>query len=688
MGKTNTPFNKIYFPITALDTVENNATTNVFDYLAKPFRFNNLTATQLKIASLPSNVKYYTPSKGGIMKILEIADKSDLDKYFVTDLANPEYASLVEMLSNVTSTARLKIFLIDIEEEVGDGVLPNATDILESVHNDDVTKLAYKKISLFKDQLHTNGYWVQGFTGLGFGETVASDVVAKITPELLSLSLLDKLNSNTPVVPANLLPADKAAILESSIDIDYNKQDNVLFVFEVLEDGESIPLADIEKKAEMDASTILVTYTKGNGAQVTLTIPASPVVDQGGTSSEIRPAAIRVIDFDKTRITNIAFSDTSIPAKYTLSVISSPSSVEYVERFKVKDAFEDTSVHIVATNEATTLLTSATEVVSIKFVENEDLENKFGFLFEEKDIVNATSSQLAYLYVKLGEVKIAKSFGTNINECLTFIEISGKAEISGTLFSYNMTFNNPMYDILKAEAEGSPIVFIRCYDAEQKAGSVIDLTQNYENLSSEAAMGKFFSTSLAGGLDSRLDILAASTNYSDAFIDKTGIPTLDNSTVEDIDLDIPTLSFLTPVKIISGQVVYFWDNPVSLLTTSGVYNTAKELYIKAYSFNSVNSIITSALVNLPSRMYSENVVDAINDALDDVLSDLSGVFGDQVNLSVSKLNFFQGRLDPKITTSIVDGVRVTTFNLTDIATVTIASSLDKFTVSYTRTIQA
>lgn len=693
MGKTNQPFNEIYFPITAINTVDSNSTTEVFDYLAKPFRFNDLTALQLKVGALPPNERYYSPAKGGIMKILTIENKDDLDKYFVVNLNNAEYSSILEMISpsNTPSSSRMKIILGDFEEEVGNGILPNATNILSSILSDDYTKLAHKKMTRFKDQLHNMGYWVQGFTGLGIGETVDPDLVARYSAEMLSISLLDKVNGNTPVTPDELLPEDKSSILSSSVDIDYNIQDTVLFTFELLTGGVDTVIGDIdvEDKAKIEASEVVISYTKQNASVTTITIPASILVDVAGTSTELHPAFIKAIDFDKARIISVSFSDNTIPATYTLSVLTAPTSKQSVERFEVKSIHEDEEVHLIASAGGTTELTSAGEIISVSFVDEDDLNTKFGFLFEEKDTIDVPTAVLSYMYVKLAEITIAKGFGTNDINCLSFIEATGTASITGTIFSYNLNLSTLLYDMLVVQGEGGPVTFVRSYDAEKKAGGVIDLTVDYEKIVCLAAMGKFFSTDANGGLDAQNDIFAAKTIYSSSFIDAVGLPTLEDSTIEDINLGIGTLSFATPVKTLAGTTIYYWDHPVSLIKTGEFYNVAKEVFIKAYSYNAVNSILTDAIVNLKRRMYTQELVDSLNEAINDVLSELTSTFGNQIKMTLYPLEFYEGRNNPNITTTTSPaGVRVTTLKLANIVSVTITNSLNTFTVSYETTIQA
>lgn len=687
MGKNNTPFNREIFAINAVDTANVTSVTDNFKFLAVPIRYNVLTALNFKTTALPSNDLSYNAADGGIMKVFDLSNENDLDKYFVADSNKALYSSLKEMMVYAGSPVSMKVFLLDLEDEVVVTDIPNVTEILKYIHTNDAESLPYKKMTKAKDQLNSLGYMLKGMPLLGVGETVDPDVASTLAPDLLSLNLLAK-PGNTPVVPADLLPADKAGILKSSININYNIQDDEDLVFELLVDGNPVAIGDIDPATDVDlieASTVELKYKKSNGLDVTVTIPAMKV---DGTTNPakcfLKAPATQLVDFDQSKIVSITFSASNVPAKYTLDVDSAPTSKEYTEKFNVKTTFDSTDVKVIVSNQNLTLLTSPEEVISIAFDSAPELQAKFGFIFGEKESTPVSTDVMKYLYVKLAEIKIASAFGSSVNECQTIIDVAATAVIGGTVFSYDAPISENLYDKLKKEADSNPISFTRDYYSDNLASKAADLTVDDIWSVSFAALAKFYS--LTGtNINYSYDLYGHDLTFSDSFKDKIKLPT-----VYDNQVRLPYGNLMQVVPTFTrGLLYYYCDNAKSMVTTSGVYNQPKDLFIKAYSYYQFNINITSTLVlDLVSDTYSSDMVDFLNDAIANTASNINTVFKSNIEeLSVTELIYSSQQSNPYLVTSVVDGISTTTFDLGKIAVLGIKGLVDKYVITYERQIQ-
>lgn len=685
MGKNNTPFNRDVFTIAALDTVDVTSVVDNFKFLTVPIRYNELTATNFRTTSLPDNELDYEPAYGGIMKVFDLANRNDLDKYFVADTSKALYSSLNALINYAASPVSVKIFLLDLEDEVLTADIPKATQILKYIHKADTEALPYQKIERAKEQIHTKGYMIKGMPLLGIGEIVDPDLASSISPDLLSLDLLDKLNEDASVVPSDLLPSDKAAILKSSVNINYNIQNDEELIFDILLDGDIFSLENMGEGEEflIESSTVELKYKKSNLQDVTAIIPAMDIDIADVSKCRLIAPLTRLIDFDQTRVTSVKFLDSTVPAKYTLTIESAPTSTEYTENFAVKQTFDSTVVKVIVASNTTTLLNSEDEILSISLDASPDLQAKFNFKFTEKAQTPISSDALKYLYVKVAEIKIASLFKSDINECQTIIDVAADAIIGGPVFSYGVELSENLYMRLKALADSYPISFARDYHADTLVNKVVDLTSDDTYSISFAALGKFYS--LKGtDINYDYDIYAHDLTFSDSFKAKLKLPTL---YYDNVKLPYGNLMQVVPVET-DGVLHYYCDNAKSMVTTSGIYNYPKDLFIKAYSYYQINVNITKTIViDIKNDNYSVSMVEFFNDALDRAASNIITTFGSNIELDVTKLNYTSQQPNQYLVTSTEGGIRNTTLNLGKVATLVIKGLVDAYEISYERQIK-
>lgn len=684
MGKNNTPFNKEIFSIKAIDTSNVTSVTNKFGFFFFVIRYNNLTSGLFKVSSLPDNFKTYNIANGGIMKMFDVSNKDDLDRYFVPDTTNPIYISLYELFSsNIIGNLGMKVVLADIEDEVLSTDIPTSTNILKYIHKADVESLPYKKITKLKDQLHTYGYMIKGLSMLGIGEELDAEVSSLLTPDLLSLALLNK--TNAPIKSVDLASIDKSLILKSDILIDYNKQDDKELIFELLSNGESIKKEDLgDDETKIEDSSIIVTYKKSNNVSIEVVLTERNI--DGSTEENkclIKGETPNLIDFNSSRIISIKFSDGTIASKYSLTVISSPTSKEYIEKFKVKRVFDSEEVKIIVSNSKDTLLTLEDFIINISFNENVKLNSLFNLKLEEKEVTPVSASVLKYLYVKLAEIKISKSFGSSVEECSTIIDVAPSAIAGGNVFSYKAFISSNVYDMLEAEAEGAPITLVRDYFSDTFADKVVNLIEQETISFSLSALGKFYSINASGTPNYSYDVFSHDLSFSESFIEKLNLPREDSI---DVKLPIAKLTQLVPV-VTNGTLYYYCTNGVSLVATNGIYNGTKDLFIKAFAFYEVNIKITAVLVRFKSTAYSLTMVNTINDALLRAVSTITTVFDSGINLTIVPLKYTAQQPNLYIITTIKDGVRITNFNFGEVAKLIISGLIDVYSLIFNREIQ-